>query len=386
MSGGLVPKVVFFSSLVALLYVYLGYPALIALWGRLRPRPVAGGCAEPAVSILIAAHNEERHIGATIRNKLEQDYPREKLEIIVISDGSTDRTEEIVGGFTAQGGVRLLRQNPRNGKTAALNLAAAQARGELIVFSDANSLYDRQAVRFLAENFRDPSVGYVTGKMVYTDESGSTIGEGCSAYMRYENWLRDQETRVGSIVGVDGGVDAVRASLFAPMRPDQLPDLVLPLKVVEQGYRVVYEPRAVLKEPALNRTQDEYRMRTRVSLRALWALRDMRHLMNPMRFPGYAVQLISHKYLRYHAFVLLALLFAVNLVLLGEGIVYRLALLGQLALYLGALVCHILVRQGRAPAILWPIYYFALVNVAAAHAFLKYLRGEKQVVWNPRTG
>ncbi len=173
--------------------------------------------------------------------------------MIVISDASDDGTDEIVGRVASEhpGRVRLLRQEPREGKTAALNLAVPQARGEIVVFADANSIYGPDALRRLARNFADPAVGYVTGKMVYVNPDGSLVGDGCSAYMKLENWLRAQETRIGSVVGVDGGVDAVRRRLYRPMRADQLPDFVLPLAVVEQGARVVYEPDALLTEHAL---------------------------------------------------------------------------------------------------------------------------------------
>ena len=143
---------------------------------------------------------------------------------------------------TSANGVHLIRQEPRAGKTLALNLAVGRAKGEIIVFSDANSSYSPDALRCLVENFNDPEVGYVTGKMIYTNPDGSPVGDGCTAYMKYENFLRTLETRIGSMVGVDGGIDAVRKSLYRPMNPDQLPDFVLPLRVVEQGFRVVYEP------------------------------------------------------------------------------------------------------------------------------------------------
>ena len=261
--------VIFFSSLFTLLFVYFGYPLVIFFYSSLKAKGVSKGAYEPRVTILIPAYNEEKHIKATIENKLSLDYPRDRVEIIVISDGSEDRTDEIASSFQDKG-VRLIRQEPRRGKTSALNMAVPQAKGEILTFSDANSLYDKDALRRLMENFADPGVGYVTGKMVYVNPDGTMVGDGCSAYMRYENLLRAIETRAGSIVGVDGGIDAVRKSLFQPMKHYQLPDFVLPLKVVEQGYRVVYESRALLNEDALKSSEDEYQMRVRVSLRALW--------------------------------------------------------------------------------------------------------------------
>lgn len=376
---------VFFSSLFIMVYIYFGYPLAAFLLSRVKGRRVLKSPYEPKVTILIAAYNEHRHIRATIENKLALDYPQDKLEIIVISDASDDGTDEIVKEFAGRG-VRLVRQEPRRGKTAALNLAVPHAKGEIIVFSDANSLYDRDCLRFLMENFADPSVGYVTGKMVYVNPDGTTIGNGCSAYMQYENLLREVEARIGSVVGVDGGIDAVRKSLYREMRADQLPDFVLPLRVVEQGYRVVYEPRALLKEESLNSPEDENRMRVRVSLRALWALYDMRDLLNPMKFGLFSLQLFSHKVLRYLGILFIGTLYASNCLLLRRSWFYRAAFVLQNMLFALSFVAHLLERQGRSSGILYIPYYFFLINIAAGQALLKFLRGEKQATWTPRKG
>ncbi|HBA53548.1 MAG TPA: glycosyltransferase family 2 protein, partial [Syntrophorhabdus aromaticivorans] len=323
---------IFFFCLLMVAYVYVGYPVLALILSTINNRQVRKTRHWPTVSILIAAHNEENHIGTTIENKLALEYPRDKIEIIVISDGSTDETDNIVSRYEQQG-IRLLRQEPRAGKTSALNMAVRSARGEIIVFSDANSLYRENAIQKLVQNFSDDGVGYVTGKMVYTKPDGSTVGDGCTAYMKYENFLRGVETRVGSIVGVDGGIDAVRKSLYRPMRQDQLPDFVLPLAVVKQGFRVVYEPGAVLHEATLVSQEDEYAMRVRVTLRALWALKDMKHMLNPCRYTTFAWQMWSHKVLRYLCIVFLAGLYFANAVLWLEGLGYRIFFLLQSCLY-----------------------------------------------------
>ncbi len=200
----------------------------------------------------------------------------------MVSDGSTDGTDRVLTRLAQQDPrVAFFRQEPRAGKTAALNSLLERARGEIIVFADANSMYRPDTVRQLVAPFADPGVGYASGRMLYVDPQGSLVGDGCTAYMRYENALRTLESAVGSVVGVDGGVDAIRRSLYRPMRPDQLPDFVLPLAVVEQGRRVVYAPQAVLQEATLTSEGAEYRMRVRVALRALWALWDKRVLLNP---------------------------------------------------------------------------------------------------------
>ncbi|WP_375192837.1 glycosyltransferase [Marinobacter sp.] len=347
------------------------------------------GGYQPRVSILIAAYNEARDIEATLNNKLALEYPTELLEILVVSDESDDGTDEIVNSVAAKAScsVRLFRQVPRQGKTAGLNMLKEHANGDILAFSDANSEWEKGALRALVNNFNDPSVGYVTGKMVYVNPDGSLLGDGCSAYMKYENWLRSQETLAGSVVGVDGGIDAMRKDLYQSLRPDQLPDFVQPLKVVEQGYRVVYEPQALLKEEALSDGGSEFSMRVRVSLRAFWALKDMKHLMNPARDPLFAWQLVSHKLLRYAAFVPMLTLAIAALYLAPVKGLYLVAAVGYgLFLYL-AWSGHKKESRGESLSTLYALpYYFVLLNLASFRACIAFFKGEKKVVWNPRKG
>ena len=376
---------IFFFSLFMIIYIYMGYPILVFLFSRTKNKRVKKGNHEPHVTILIAAYNEENSIESTIKNKLDLDYPKEKLEIIVISDASTDKTDDIVKKYEEQG-VRLFRQEPRAGKTSALNMAVPKAKSKILVFSDANSLYATDAMNKLVQSFSDPNVGYVTGKMIYTNPDGTTIGDGCTNYMKYENYLRRFETKIGSIVGVDGGIDAVRKELYQPMNPDQLPDFVLPLKVIEQGYRVVYEPEAVLKETSLKSSKDEYRMRVRVSLRSLWAMSDMRNLLTFKASKLFAWQLWSHKVLRYLCFIFLIGAYSSNLFIWPYGDFYKVFFVLQNLAYLSAIVSSILEKCGYHSRLLSLLRYFALLNVAAAHAFIKFLLGRKQVMWTPRKG
>jgi cellulose synthase/poly-beta-1,6-N-acetylglucosamine synthase-like glycosyltransferase len=377
----------FWLSIAVIFLVYLAYPVVLWVLGRLRQRRVHKGPVFPTVSIVISAYNEEEHIGKTIENKLGLDYPEDRMELVVISDGSTDRTEEIVRKYVGKR-VKLLIQPERQGKTVALNRAVAEARGEIVVFSDANSIYERSAVRMLVENFADEQVGYVTGQMVYVDRRGTLIGQGCSAYMRYENALRVLETRVGSVVGVDGGIDAVRRSLYEPMSPAVLPDFVLPLRVVERGFRVVYEDRALLKEDSLTQASDELKMRVRVILRSLHALWRMRVLFNPFRSRDavFSFQLFVHKLLRYWVgFLQLAALIC-NAWLWDVSLLYRVLFLMQLVFYGLAVSGAGSKRWGERFMLARLAYYACLLNYAAVVASLKFLQRKQAVVWQPRKG
>lgn len=379
---------IFWMMLLLGIYPYVIYPLLASVVGALRRNAVHSSDEFlPPITVVTAAYNEAQHIGATLRNKLEQRYPPELLSFIVVSDASDDGTDSLVAAVAASDPrVRLIRQGSRQGKTMALNRAFAEAGGEIVVVADANSIYRPDALRMLASNFADPRVGYATGRMIYVDHLGSLVGDGCSAFMRYENALRATETRIGSIVGVDGGVDAVRRSLFRPMRADQLPDFVLPLDVVEQGYRVVFEPRALLTEETLSTNASEYRMRVRVALRAFWALWDKRGLLNPLRTGVFAWQLASHKLIRYLSFLPLAIAVGLNVYLLPQGGIY---VAGAVLVSLYGLL---LLSSLKGPRWLGQsafgryCFYFFLLNWASAVACVRFLRGQKQVLWQPRTG
>lgn len=381
-------EVWFWTLLIVGLYPYVIYPVLVAALGRVVNRPVRSDDSYlPHVTVITAAFNEQAHIEATVLNKLAQDYPPERLDIIVVSDCSTDRTDEIVRQIAERDSrVRLLRNEARGGKTTGLNLAIPQARGEIVVFADANSIYRPDAIRKIVRNFADDRVGYVTGRMLYVNPDGSLVGDGCSAYMKYENALRAAETRLGSIVGVDGGVDAIRRALYRPMRADQLPDFVAPLNVAEQGYRVIYEPDAVLTEETLSAQSQEYRMRVRVALRAFWALWDKRALLSPWPFGLYAWQLWSHKLLRYLSFFPLLAAIVLNWLLLPRGDIYVLGGVAQVLFAIFCLLAAVGVRGlGQISAVRYCFYFF-LLNWASAVAFARFLRGQKQVLWQPRSG
>jgi cellulose synthase/poly-beta-1,6-N-acetylglucosamine synthase-like glycosyltransferase len=380
-------QVAFWLALLVGLYPYFLYPILVLLLGRVLQRPIRlRDDFVPNVTVIIAAFNEAKFIEATVRNKLEQIYPVSKLDVIVVSDSSEDGTDDIVAKIAHETArVRLMRQVPRQGKTAGLNLAMEHARGEVIVFSDANSIYRPDTVQTLVRNFADERVGYVTGRMLYVNPDGSLVGDGCSAFMRYENALRAAETRIGSVVGVDGGVDAVRRTLYQPMRSDQLPDFVLPLRVIAQKHRVVFEPAAVLTEDTLTQTASEYRMRVRVALRAFWALWDNAELFAPSQ-GLFAWQLLSHKLLRYLSFLPLAIALVLAWILAPHSAIYKIIAWGEV-LFLGMVVIAYGGPKWLSDRTL-PRFcsYFFLLNVASAVAFFRFMRGQKQVLWQPRVG
>lgn len=373
----------FWFSTLLILYIYIGYPILLRYLPK-KALAFTNIAPLPKVTVLIPAFNEAKVIEDTIRNKLTQNYPAELIDIIVISDESEDETDQIVKQIAAGNPrVVLVRQTPRQGKTAGINLAMQQAQGEIIIFSDANSHYEQNAIGNLVACFSDPQVGYVTGKMIYVNSDGSLVGDGCNAYMKYENHMRALETQVDSVVGVDGGIDAIRKELYQPMNADQLPDFVLPLKVVTQGKRVIYCESALLNEESLSNSQSEFRMRVRVSLRAYWAMKDMKHLFNPFQYGVFSLQLVSHKLLRYMAFIPLLLAFISN-GFITHHTFYALTFLIQILFY--GCAAFVSLNDGTKNRWLGLANYFCLINIASAMAFAKFLKREKIVLWKPRVG
>lgn len=379
-------EITFWSSIFLILYCYALYPLTLMIISKFLTLSMQRSDITPTVSIIISAYNEAHVIKKNIENKLNLNYPYDKLEIIVVSDASIDGTDKIVREFIKDG-VILIRQEPRQGKTSALNRAVTTAKGEIICFADANSIWDENSLNKIIRNFADTKVGYVTGKMVYVNSAGNIIGDGCNTYMRYENKLRELETRVGSIVGVDGGIDAVRKRLYEPMNPDLLPDFVLPLKVIEKGYRVIYEPEAILKEESLDNTKDEFKMRVRVILRSLHALWYMKHLLNPLKFKIFAWQLFSHKALRYFVWAFMLLVFIMNLFLFNYGQIYALMMYLQIIFYILVILGVISEKRDfRIKKITYIPYYFFLVNLSSAIAFIRFLKRDNTVIWQPRKG
>jgi cellulose synthase/poly-beta-1,6-N-acetylglucosamine synthase-like glycosyltransferase len=376
---------IFWLMVFLVAYPYLIYPVVMLLLGKLTPRPVRAGAFTPSVTVLIPAYNEASCIRATVQNKLDQHYPPEKRQIIVVSDGSDDGTDEIVREFAAHG-VVLLRREGREGKAAALNEAICSATGEIVIFSDANSLFDLDTMRQMVENFADKDVGYVTGALRFTTDGKSLSGGGVDAYMRFENMLRVTETNVGSIIGVNGGVDAIRRELYVNIPRQLITDFVLPLTVIARGHRVVFDPKATSVEVANTETRSEFRMRVRVALRALQGLVYMRQLLNPLTYPLAAFCLLSHKLLRYVAFVFLLIALACNIWLATTSAFYAGLLLLHLAGYALALLGLSQHLPRRLRAITLVPSYLLMSYAAFATAMFKFLRGDSMAVWRPRAG
>ena len=374
-------EILFWASACALLYAYAGYPVLVWAVARLRPRPVRRGAVEPTVSVVITAYNEERDLAAKLENTLQLDYDPAKLEVIVASDCSADRTDEIARSFAARG-VRLHRQAERLGKTAAQNAAVELARGEVILFSDATTLYQKDVLRAVVPNFADPSVGCVAGHLVYVDPAQTGTGAGARSYWGYETFLRRHESLACSLIGAPGALYAVRRAAYVPLYHEACSDFIIATKMVEQGLRAVYEPRAVCTEETNRRPGREMSMRVRVIAQTLTDLWRHRAMFNPLRGGFYSVQLISHKVMRYLVPLFLACILVASAALAPGSRFYAALLAGQVLFYAAALAGWLLGRAGVRSRLLALPTYFVLANLACVLAFYKFARGERFARWD----
>jgi cellulose synthase/poly-beta-1,6-N-acetylglucosamine synthase-like glycosyltransferase len=371
----------FWFCCALLVYVYALYPMLVKALAARFGRSPATSPFLPSVTIIVTAYDEERCIAAKLENLLGLDYPPDRYEVLVVSDGSTDRTEQIAAQF-APTRASVLRVEGRRGKTACQNAAAAAANSDVLVFTDATTQLHQRSLRRLVENFGDPQVGCVGGRLIYVSDVKNLTGVNGEAYWSYEVRLRVAESRLGSMIGVSGCLYAVRRSAYRPIDPQLISDFVVAMRMREQGLRTVLATDAICYESTLTRVQDELRMRVRVAVRSLNALIRERAFLNPLRYRVFAWQLWSHKLLRYASPILWLGALATNL-LLAKDLPY-LALLGCQCALIGAGVAGFLLpKRNDSLGILGRPYYFLLTNVASLIATLRYLRGERMVTWQP---
>jgi cellulose synthase/poly-beta-1,6-N-acetylglucosamine synthase-like glycosyltransferase len=373
--------ILFWSCCLLLTYVYVLYPALVTAFAARYGRPVRRGDALPTVTIIVTVYNEEKCIRAKLDNLAGLNYPREFVEVIVASDASSDSTEAIASSYDRLV-VRVLRVEGRQGKTACQNAAASSARGEVLIFTDATTRLDIDAVRRLVENFADSVVGCVAGRLAYVTDIENLTGSGGRAYWDYEVRLRAGESLLGSLVGVSGCLYAVRRSAYRLIHPYLISDFVIAMRMREQGLRTILAPDAVCFEATLDRGHQELAMRTRVAARSLNALVAERRFLNPARYGLFAWQLWSHKVLRYAAPLLWLTAIGANLALAGQT-PYLALLLAQFALIAAGAMGFLLQQRGHKLGLLTRPYYFLLTNVASLIAAVRCLRGERIVTWTP---
>jgi cellulose synthase/poly-beta-1,6-N-acetylglucosamine synthase-like glycosyltransferase len=357
-------KILFWASLGALAWTHAGYPAAAALAARVRPRPVRKGDATPSVAVIVAAHDEEAVIERRVGNLRALDYPADRLEVIVSSDASSDRTEELA----AAAGARVIR-NPRGGKVAAQDRAVRESDSEIVAFSDANATWAPDALRQLVRAFADPDVAYVCGQLrIQTAEGGNREG----VYWRYELATRAAESRLGSVTGGNGSIYAVRRADYVEVDPRFGHDLSLPYLLVQHGRRAVYEPAALAFEKPTPSNETEYRRKVRM-FEHCWLI-VLGGKMLRGQPPGYRLALLSHRHLRYGSGLLHLVLLASSVALIPAGVGYAVALGVQLGVLAAAALGVGLPR------------YYVLITWATNVALWNYLRRGVPANWQVAEG
>lgn len=377
----------FWLSVAVLLYTYFGFPLIIWLRSAVWRRPVRAARLTPSVSILIAAHNEEDSIAEKVDNVLGLNYPADRLQIVVASDGSVDRTIPLLQQFTDPRLTVL--DLPRGGKAAALNAGVRECTGEILVFSDANSMFEPDALMELVAPFADDRVGGVAGDQRYAKAgSASAADSGERSYWNFDRRMKQWQTLAGNVTSATGAIYAIRRKLFTTVPEGVTDDFATSTSVIAQGYRLVFAPAAAAWEPVASSSSVEFGRKVRIITRGLRGVLYRKNLLNPLRFGFYSWQLFSHKVLRRQMVFPLALLFVTSLVLSVREQnsvfrpIYLLAAAGQAAFYFAAVGGWLMnnTNAGRLKPLSLP-YFFCMVNVACLVATIKSLKGERVLLW-----
>ena len=364
------------------LYVYIGYPLLLILIDKIKQTPpIKKDNITPSVTLLISCYNEINVIEKKIINCLSINYPKDKIDFIFISDASDDGTDEVISRYKDKG-IKLICQQERKGKTSGLNLAIQFVNSDIIVFSDANAIYDSEAIKLLVRNFNDPSVGYVVGAALYSDKDFSNAGNSENKYWDYELFIKNLESNISSVVGGDGAIYAIRSNLYQTLDTRDINDFVNPLHIILKGYRGIFEPKARCFEETAGNFSKEAKRKVRIVNRSFWGLMKNISVLNPFKTGIFSFQIFSHKLLRW--------LIPFFLIIGEIGIIYLsyqnlilfqiLFLLSILFLWICAIGFYF--QNSRVLPIVFSYpYYFLIVNISSFLGIIKAIKGNIQVTW-----
>jgi len=373
---------IFWILLGLVFATYAAYPIVLYLFSVRRDYARGTPDTLPPLSFVIAAFNEKEVIEEKLLNTLELDYPPDLLQIIIVCDGSDDDTEKLASKFRKRG-VHVLYKPEREGKAMALNRGVSDSSGEIIVFSDANNMFDTQALRFLAAHFSDPQIGGVSGSKRIFQQKGNPNSEGEGLYWKYESFIKKMESRIGSTVTTDGEIFAVRRSLFVPYEPGIVnDDQVLAFRIISQGQRIVYDEDARTYEAGTRLISDKFQVVVRMVAGGMQAVKMFHRLFFPPK-SIFAYCFIFHKLIRWFVPFLLLCALCINILL--SGTLYNILLVLQLVFYATALLGWSIARIGRSPGPFALPFYFCMVNFASAFGIIKQFRGLQTVQWHKTT-
>ena len=374
---------IFYLSILVLLYTYFGYPILLAILMKFkREKPIVKRNITPKVSIVISAYNEEETIAEKLYNLLSLNYPRKNMEVVVVSDASTDEMDEIVKGFADQG-VKLHRLRQRSGKIAAYRRVLPLLQGEIIVFSDATSYLHKDSIRYLISNFNDPTIGCVGALLEYTNPEDAIVGEGEDKYWEYEKKVKEYESNLCSLTSISGTLYAVRKDLYpCNIKDDLADDLIVPLQIKKRGFRTVLEPKAICKEFTTLSVKEDMAKRIRITIQNIRGLIDQAEILNPFRYGLYSLLVTSHKLLRLLVPAFLLIIFISNAILAYGSWIYSLIFISQIMFYLVGFVGYFMNGRVRLKLIN-TVFYFCLSNLAILVGIIEFFKGKKMATWEP---
>ncbi len=378
--------VIYWLGIFLVFYSYAGYGILLYLLVRTKRLFKMGKSVhrkdyEPTVTLLVAAYNEEDFIHEKIMNSLSLDYPKDKIEFLFVTDGSDDRTPDIVKEHPE---VRLMHKPERQGKIRAVERAMPEVNGEIVVFTDANTMLNKAAIRNIVSRFADEKVGVVAGeKRIKSTEADEAAGAGEGFYWKYESKLKKWDDELYSAMGAAGELFAIRRNLFEPIPGDSIiEDFYMSFMILQKGYKIAYEPDAyALEEPSAS-VGEELKRKIRIAAGGIQSIIRLKSLLNPFKYGVVTFQFISHRVLRWTVAPLaLPLIFIINALLLEHGMVYRALFVLQILFYLAALVGWLLEKKKIRLKLLFIPYYFCMMNYAVYKGMIRYFRGRQSVLW-----
>jgi poly-beta-1,6-N-acetyl-D-glucosamine synthase len=378
--------VLFYIGLFIVFYTYIGYGILIFILTKLKKeRRISGNGPDtemPEVTLLIAAYNEEAFVEEKIKNTLALDYPKEKLKVFFVTDGSTDRTPELIRKFP---GITLFHENGRKGKIHAVNRVMKFVKTPITIFCDANTYLNHTAIKNIVRHYADPTVGGVAGeKRIFKKESDNASGSGEGFYWKYESFLKRKDAELYSIVGAAGELFSVRTNLFeAPAENMIIEDFYLSMRITANGYRFAYEPEAYATETASASVEEEWKRKVRISAGGFQAMGYLLYLLNPFRYGLLSFQYFSHRVLRWTLAPLsLVLVFITNIYLAWtSSFLYSVILALQIGFYLLAFLGFLLRNKSISIKGFFVPYYFVVMNAAVFAGFVRHFRGKQSVMW-----
>ena len=377
----------FWILLFVIFYAYLGYGIVLLLLLKIKrlfvkPKNLKNEDFEPEVTLFVAAYNEADYIREKVENTLAIDYPRDKLRIVFVTDGSDDGTPEILKEYD---GISVYHRGPRAGKIGAINRGMGYVISPIVIFSDANAMLNKEVVREMVRHYQDPKVGCVAGeKRILKKETDTASGAGEGIYWKYESALKKMDAALNSAIGAAGELFSIRTSLFEPVEKDTLlDDFMISMRIATRGYKIVYEPGAYASESASASIADEMKRKVRICAGGLQSIVRLKALLNPFKYGLLTFQYVSHRVLRWTLVPLfLLLIIPLNYILMqyNQGI-YTLLLYGQAAFYMAALIGWFMEKRSLRNKLVFVPFYFSIMNIAAFRGFFRYVKGRQSVLW-----